>query len=768
MRRSPFYRDDFVGATQKVIDTRTAQKNQADGIVVVIDTIGSVQVQLRGASNFTPVDVSEGIKIAVGDRVLLRRGTDTSRWIIYQNFGSGGRTTATGSTSSSSGVSVAAPTNFLARGEADGILFTWTPLAPDGGFVYEIDVADDTSDTGTVVYQVAGAAWYLHTTGTHSCRMRSVGADWTRSGWTDWVTVTALIAGSVAGPGTSTLRSIATYDDADGQGLLDNPNANIDSSGNIRGNTFRLPAATILTISSGVVTITQGYHFIESGSGTTDNLTTINGGVAEQILTIQADSGDTITVKHGTGNVFLNGGADFVLSGHKTLALFYDGANWSDIGANGSVSASDATPSATGVVLIEQSPLSGHPRAITIIERNTPNGLSPVDTNNMRSTMELPLVGGQSTGAVAEMSRWVRSASNPLFGGANASAAHEPTVIAENGILKMWYGAGWGTGVINYATSVDGLTWTQYGSNPVYSAISVSGPFVVKFDGIYYMYMADNGGTGALYLSTSTDGITWSAATVIFAANAYVWEIAWGNPYVWREGYTWYGLFEYRQPSGGNFQMSLFSSPDGISWTLIQQPVLSLRPGTGGDVGNAFMPYGVQKRNGLYHVWYHGNTNTTTLPTEIYHATSPDLTTWTITNSGNPILTHNAGTYEKDQIGDPSIIEFNNQTFLYYDGIDNGTNSSWISVLTYTGRLSELLDGAAVTRVDIKEGSAPSPNPLSGLQALFIDSTSHHLNRVNSSGAVVDIEGSAFDVDTILTDADGSILVDENGDVITS
>lgn len=47
-----------------------------------------------------------------------------------------------------------------------------------------------------------------------------------------------------------------------------------------------------------------------------------------------------------------------------------------------------------------------------------------------------------------------------------------------------------------------------------------------------------------------------------------------------------------------------------------------------------------------------------------------------------------------------------------------------------------------VTRVDVKEGSAPS-SPSSGYQSVYIDSADHHLKRKNSSGTVVDIESGS-------------------------
>lgn len=95
--------------------------------------------------------------------------------------------------------------------------------------------------------------------------------------------------------------------------------------------------STTLTIATGVVTATQGYHLIAAESSTTDDLDTIsldsalNLGTYRPFLALKADSGDTITVKHGTGNIVLNAAGDFSLTDAKMLLLFYDGTNWHDL-----------------------------------------------------------------------------------------------------------------------------------------------------------------------------------------------------------------------------------------------------------------------------------------------------------------------------------------------------------------------------------------------------------------------------------------------------
>ncbi len=93
-------------------------------------------------------------------------------------------------------------------------------------------------------------------------------------------------------------------------------------------------AIAIRTIVGGVVTLTGGWHSIAAEAGTTDDLDTItpDGSAATpQQIVIQADTGDTITVKHNADNIQLSGSEDLVLTASMRLPLFYDGTNWRDM-----------------------------------------------------------------------------------------------------------------------------------------------------------------------------------------------------------------------------------------------------------------------------------------------------------------------------------------------------------------------------------------------------------------------------------------------------
>lgn len=95
-----------------------------------------------------------------------------------------------------------------------------------------------------------------------------------------------------------------------------------------------------LTISSGAIEVTTDYHTIAAESGTTDTLDTItpNENAARQLLMLEADTGDTITVSHGTGNIYLSGEADYSLESDRKLFLFWDGTIWFGFTTGGSAS----------------------------------------------------------------------------------------------------------------------------------------------------------------------------------------------------------------------------------------------------------------------------------------------------------------------------------------------------------------------------------------------------------------------------------------------
>jgi hypothetical protein len=82
-------------------------------------------------------------------------------------------------------------------------------------------------------------------------------------------------------------------------------------------------AETELTISSGAITISQMTHKVTAESGDTDNLDTINGMAAGDIVLLRAASGKTITVRHNAGNIWIPTKRNVVLDDYNDAILIY-------------------------------------------------------------------------------------------------------------------------------------------------------------------------------------------------------------------------------------------------------------------------------------------------------------------------------------------------------------------------------------------------------------------------------------------------------------
>jgi hypothetical protein len=88
---------------------------------------------------------------------------------------------------------------------------------------------------------------------------------------------------------------------------------------------------TSLTIASGVITASRGYHLVDTESAAaSDDLDTINGGTDGMRLVIRAASSSrTVVIKDGTGNI--HGPGDITLNSvHNTAELIFDSTlnNW--------------------------------------------------------------------------------------------------------------------------------------------------------------------------------------------------------------------------------------------------------------------------------------------------------------------------------------------------------------------------------------------------------------------------------------------------------
>lgn len=94
---------------------------------------------------------------------------------------------------------------------------------------------------------------------------------------------------------------------------------------------LELKTATNFTIASDAITLTacSVAALAAAGGPGADDLSTINGLPSYNFVLLIAQAGNTITVKHGVDNIFLNGAADKALGPSLDPLLLYN--NGSDI-----------------------------------------------------------------------------------------------------------------------------------------------------------------------------------------------------------------------------------------------------------------------------------------------------------------------------------------------------------------------------------------------------------------------------------------------------
>ena len=97
---------------------------------------------------------------------------------------------------------------------------------------------------------------------------------------------------------------------------------------------------TELTIATGAITVTQARHKVDTeADAASDDLVTINGGATVNMIILRAEAdARTIVIKHGTGNIWLQGKADISLDDLEDgILLIWDSTNskWFNIGGIG-------------------------------------------------------------------------------------------------------------------------------------------------------------------------------------------------------------------------------------------------------------------------------------------------------------------------------------------------------------------------------------------------------------------------------------------------
>lgn len=174
-----------------------------------------------------------------------------------------------------------------------------------------------------------------------------------------------------------------------------------------------LPSPTELTIASGVVTKTQKYHSIDTESDfPTDDLGTINGGTADDILYIYAASDiRDVVIKHNAGNIQTYGGTDITLdSTFKVILLIYNGTVWREVSNSSTVG-------------------GGAPTTATYITQTADGGLSSEQALSLLSSGIMRVA--TTTGVITSLAE----PSGTLVGTSDSQTLTNKTIDADNSTI---------------------------------------------------------------------------------------------------------------------------------------------------------------------------------------------------------------------------------------------------------------------------------------------------------------------------------------------
>ena len=297
----------------------------------------------------------------------------------------------------------------------------------------------------------------------------------------------------------------------------------------------------------------------------------------------------------------------------------------------------------------------------------------------------------------------VLSASEPW----EKSCVCENVAMIDKGRWVMWYRGGWGEQAVGIAHSDDGIHWTKgnnaqpvlgHGGSGVMQQNICAQPWVIRVNETHLrMFTTSHNSTyssqGSLVWS-SEDGLHWSrvAGTDVPKPKMAGKMGHFGNRVVWRDTHASPTSPPWRMYQelmvNGVWAIFLLKSDDGLRWSYIQDTPLSSL-----DVGGMYGGPRILHSNGKavpyyegnYHVFYHAtNRSHSDLPTDIYHAQSPDLRNWKVTPH-TPLVSHRGPpTWEHDQVAGPVPLVVNGTAFIFYDGDNNVDGHCAIGAVTAT------------------------------------------------------------------------------------
>ena len=227
-------------------------------------------------------------------------------------------------------------------------------------------------------------------------------------------------------------------------------------------NFMRFSDFSTLIIAGGAITITSMSHRVESESGNSDTLDTINvtpSGV--QMIILRAQGGHTITVSHNTGNIKLTAGVNFTLTFDKMLVLFREGSTWYDVATSataGSANVSSVAMTVPSILSVGGSPITSSGTLALALANQSANRIFAGPTNGAAAAptfraavlADLPIINtarllGRATsgaGAVEELTLGtglqVNGGAIEVVGAGAAGGENTSGNLITNGRFTIW------------------------------------------------------------------------------------------------------------------------------------------------------------------------------------------------------------------------------------------------------------------------------------------------------------------------------------------
>lgn len=268
----------------------------------------------------------------------------------------------------------------------------------------------------------------------------------------------------------------------------------------------------------------------------------------------------------------------------------------------------------------------------------------------------------------------------------------DPSVLYLSEQYHMWY---WNDSAsIGYATSPDGVNWTKYSGNPVFT--NVLRPSVVYKNGIYYLFYAKNDETGiGLATSTNPQGVFTDQGIVL--SPSQTWEDGMiRGPSVWYDGEA--GLFKLWYSAGSispadvdwtePAAIGYATSPDGITWTKYANNPIMQGLNDGSWLSEAIETLRVYKLDNTYYGFYHAADYWGT--SRIGLTTSTDGINWNLQPSDLILDLGKYDQFDADFLYTTSPV-YNNGWKVWYNGRNSDhTNPEVIGLATLNSNIAQL------------------------------------------------------------------------------